>query len=110
WNTGAVVANPDFHAIAKALGRNSEGWPVIAAVRFSLALDRCIEAVRDQVQKRPRDVLRVQISLACRRIKGPLQRDVEALLLSTRPMPGEIDAFLDEGIDIDHPVLARAFA
>src|SRR5262245_60044779 len=78
-NTVAVIANPDFHAIAKALGRGSEGWHVVASIRFRLALDRSIEAVRDQVQKRPRDVLRVKISLACRRIKRPLQRDVEAL-------------------------------
>ena len=43
-------------------------------------------------------------------IKRPLQRDVEALLLGPRPVIGEIEAFLDEGVDIDGPMLARAFA
>ena len=37
-----------------------------------------------------------------------LQRDIEALLLGPRPVIGEIEAFLDEGIDIDKPVLTRA--
>src|SRR5262249_17506626 len=106
WNTGAVVANPDFHAIAKALGRGSEGGHVIAAIRFRLALGRCIEAVRDQIQKHPCDVLRVKVGLACRWIERPLQRDVKALSLAPRPVPGEIDAFLYEGIDIDDPMLA----
>src|SRR5262249_491505 len=45
WNTGAVVANPDFHVIAKALSRGSEGGYEIAAIRFRLALGRCIEAI-----------------------------------------------------------------
>src|SRR5262245_334475 len=72
WNTGAVVANPDFHTIAKTPGRGNECWHVIAAIRFRPALDRRIEAVRGQVQKRPSDVLREQVNVACRRIKGPL--------------------------------------
>src|SRR5262249_1485056 len=43
-------------------------------------------------------------------IKGPLQRDVEALFLGPRPVPGKIKAFLDQGIDIDRSVFARALA
>ena len=39
-----------------------------------------------------------------------LQSDIEALLLGPRPVIGEVEAFLDEGVDIDRPVLARAFA
>src|SRR5262245_61392323 len=110
WNTGAVVADPDFNLIAKALGRGSEGWYVIASIRFGLALDRCIEAIRDQVQKCPSNVLREQVNLARRRIKGPLQGDVEALFLGPRPVPGEVEAFLNNGIDIDDAVFTRAFA
>ena len=43
-------------------------------------------------------------------IKRSLQRDIEALLLGPRPVIGEIEALLDEGIDIDEPVFTRAFA
>ena len=41
-------------------------------------------------------------------IEGPLQGDIEALLLGPRPVIGEIEALLDEGVDIDRPVLSRA--
>ena len=88
WNTGAIVANPDFDAIAKALGRGSEGWHVIAAVRFRLALDRCIEAVRDKVQQRPRDVLREHVGCTSGGIQCSLEGDGEALLLGPRPVIG----------------------
>src|SRR5262245_32336225 len=104
WNAGAVVANPDFHTITKTFGRGSKGWHVVSAVRFRLAFGRCIEAVRDQIQKRPRDVLRENISFAGSRIKRPLQRDIEALFLGPRAVPGKIEAFLDDGIDINKSV------
>src|SRR5215467_8608881 len=110
WNTSAVITDSDFHTIAKALGRGSKGWHVISPIRFRLAPGRCIKAVRDQVQKCPRDVLREQVRLACRLIKGPLQGNVEALFLGPCPVPGEIEAFIDESIDINNPVLTRAFA
>ena len=38
------------------------------------------------------------------------ERDLKALLLGPRPVPGEIETFLNESIDIDRPVLTRAFA
>src|SRR5262245_25120444 len=110
WNTRAVIPNPDFHTIAKALGRGSKGWHVLAAIRFRLALDRRIEAVSDQVQERPRDVMREDISLPCRRIQGPLHGDVEALFLGPCPVPGEIKALLNASIDINNPLCTRAFA
>src|SRR5262245_32705395 len=90
WNTRAVIPNPDFHTVAKAFGRGSDSWHVIAAIRFSLALGRGIEAIRDQIQKRTRDVLRKDISLPGGRIERSLQRDIEALFLGPRPVPGEI--------------------
>ena len=45
-----------------------------------------------------------------RRIKGLLHIDLEALLLCAGTMIGEIEALLDEGVDVDRPMLARAFA
>ena len=39
-----------------------------------------------------------------------LQGDVEALLFGPRAVVGEVEAFLDKGVDIDKPVLTGAFA
>jgi hypothetical protein len=44
------------------------------------------------------------------RIKGPFQADIETLLLRSRTVIGQIDRFLDEGVDIDRSMLARSFA
>ena len=49
-----------------------------------------------------------QIDLTGGRVKGPLQGDIEALLLGPRPVIGEIEALLDQGVDIDRPVLSGA--
>ena len=108
-NAGAVVADPDFHAVAKVLGRGGKGRLVVAAIGFCFALGRRIKAIGNQIEQNPRDVLREHIDLAGGRIEGPLQGDVEALLLGPRAVVGEIEALLDEGVDIDRPVLTRAF-
>ena len=50
------------------------------------------------------------VDLTGGRIKGPLQGDVEALLLGAGTVIGEIEALLDEGVDIDQPMFARSFA
>ena len=107
-NAGAVVANPDFDAVAEVLGRGSKRRLVVASIRLGFALRRRVEAVGDQVEQRPRDLLREQIDLTGGRVKGPLQGDIEALLLGPRPVIGEIEALLDQGVDIDRPVLSRA--
>ena len=39
-----------------------------------------------------------------------LERDIEPLLLGARAVIGEVEALLDQRIDIDEPVLARALA
>jgi hypothetical protein len=63
-NTGAVVADPDLNTVAEVLGRGSKRRLVVASIRFCFALGRRIEAVGDQVQERPRDVLWEDISFA----------------------------------------------
>ena len=68
-NAGAIVADPDFDAVAEVLGRGSKGWLVIAAIRFRFALGRCIEAIGDQIEQNPRDVLREDIGFAGGRIQ-----------------------------------------
>src|SRR5215510_6311033 len=63
WNTGAVIPNPDFHTIAKASCRGRQGWFI--AIAISLGSTPCcrIKAVRDQVEKHPRDILRKYVGL-----------------------------------------------
>ena len=41
--------------------------------------------------------------------KERFKRDIEALLLGACPVIGEIEALLDESIEIDRPMLAGAF-
>ena len=35
-NASAVVANPDFDAVAEVLGRGSQRWLVVASIRLAL--------------------------------------------------------------------------
>ena len=94
-NSGAVVADADLDLVTEVLGRGSERWLAVASVRLGFALRGGVEAVGNEVKERPRDLLREQIDLASSRVKGPLQGDIEALLLSPSPVIGEIEALLD---------------
>src|ERR1700733_2138921 len=107
-NTGAIVANSDFDAVTEVLGRRSQRRLVVTSICLRVALSGRIEPVGDQVEQHPRDLLREQIYLASGRVKGPFQGDVEALLFSPCPVVGEVETFIDQGIDINRPVLARA--
>ena len=74
-NAGAVVANPDFYAIAEVFGRGSQRRLKIVAIGLRFTFSRRIEAVGDQVEQRPRNLLREQIDLTGGRVKGPFQGD-----------------------------------
>jgi hypothetical protein len=50
------------------------------------------------------------IDLTCGRVKGPLQGDVEALLLGPRSVISEIEALFDQGVDIDRSMLSGALS
>src|SRR5512132_1859315 len=110
WNTRAVIPNSDFHTIAKASCRGHQGWFIAIAISVGSTLCCRIKAVRDQVQKHPRDILRKYVRLASGRVERPLHGNVEALFLSSCTVIGEIEAFLDERIDINNSVFTRAFA
>ena len=110
WDAGAVVADPDFDPVTEVLGRGGKRRLVAATIRFGFALCRRVEAVGDEVEQRPRNLLREQINLASGRVKGPFEGDIEALLLGPCPVIGEIEAFLDESIDIHWSVLSRALS
>ena len=89
----------------EVLGRCRQGGFVVAAVRLCAALSRCVKSIGNQIQQNPCNVLWENIDFAGVAIKSPFQLDIEALLLSARPVIGEVEAFLDERIDIDRPVL-----
>ena len=70
-NTGAVVANPNFHTIAEVFSRHCKGGLIAIAMGLCFAVGCRIEAVRDEVEKNPCDVLWEHIGFASGRIKGP---------------------------------------
>ena len=104
-HTGAVVADSDFHTIAKVFGRGRESRLVVATISLCSAPGRSIEAVCNQIKKSPPDVLRENVCPTGRRIKGLLELDLKTLRLGPRSVPCEIKAFLNESIDINHPML-----
>src|SRR5215475_9853862 len=108
--TGPVIADSNFDTIAKVLGRGRQSRLVVTTVDLCSALGRSIEAICNQIKKSPPDVLRENVCPTGRRIKELLELDLKALRLGPRSMPCEIEAFLNERIDIDHPMLTRAFA
>src|SRR5262245_15722023 len=69
WNAGAVVADRNFHLIAKASGRGRKGWLIAIATGLGFPLGRRIKAVGDEVQKNPGYVLREDVDLANGRIQ-----------------------------------------
>ena len=108
-DAGAVVADADLDAIAEAARRGGQNrLEAIAVLRLAPACR--VEAVRDQVDQHPRDVLRKNVGGAGGGIQGPFERDIEALLLGARAVIGEVEALLDERIDVDDPMLAGALA
>ena len=70
-DTRAVVADPDFHLVAEALCRGAQRR-LEALLAGLLALVRGIEAVRNQVEEHPRDLLRIKIDHAGRGIEVAL--------------------------------------
>src|SRR5262249_52969016 len=48
-DAGAVVADPDFHLIAKAAGRGRKGWFIAIVTGLGFALGRGIKAIGDEV-------------------------------------------------------------
>ena len=104
-DAGADVADTDFHTIAKVFGRGRESRLVVATIRLCSAPGRSIEAVCNQIKKSPPDVLRENVCPTGRRIKRLLELDLKTLRLGPRSVPCEIKAFLNESIDINHPML-----
>src|SRR5262249_13267022 len=75
WDTRAVIPNPDFHTIAQAPCRGRQGRFITIAISLGSTLCCRIKAVRDQVQKHPREILRKDVGLPGGRVEGPLPGD-----------------------------------
>src|SRR5215831_6262596 len=69
WDTRAVIPNPDFHTIAKASCRGDHGRFVAIPISLGSTLCCRIKAVRDKVQKYPRDILRKHVGLPSGRVE-----------------------------------------
>ena len=95
--------------LPRLLRRCAQGRFKAFAAGF-LALGRGIKAVRNQIEQDARDFLRVKIDHSGLGIEVALERDVEAGFFRPRAVIGEIEALLDDGVDIGRPVLARTLA
>ena len=108
-NAGAVVPNPDLYAVAEVLRRSRESGLIAITNVLLFALGRRIKAVDSVGNVRVISCGNTS-TLTGGRIKEPFHIDLEALLLGASTVIGEIEALLDEGVGIDQPMIARAFA
>src|SRR5260221_12125079 len=58
------------------------------------------------MEQYPRDLLREKIEVTGGRVKGPFQGDFEPLLLRPCRLIGDIEALLDDSVDVDGSILA----
>ena len=59
-NAGAIIPNYDLYAVPEVLGGSRKSGLIVFAIILLFALGRRIEAVGDQVQESPCDLLRVR--------------------------------------------------
>ena len=70
WNAGAIVTDRYFNPVAEAPRPGGKRGLVVAAIGFRPAFGRCVEAIRNQIEQNPCDVLREDIDLSGSRVKG----------------------------------------
>ena len=56
-NADAVVANADFNSLSEISRRDAQGWLEVRITPLSLAFGGGIEAIADQIEADPSDVL-----------------------------------------------------
>ena len=100
-----VVTDADFHTVGKTSGGSQERR-LEAIPRLAGAPGRRVKPVGDHVEQRPRDLLRVQLDLAGSGVEIAFERDLEIGAFGTRTVIGQIEALLDEGVDVDGSALA----
>ena len=109
-NAAAVVANADFNGASQVFRGRAEYRLKTRVAKLRLALGRRIKSVRDQVEEGAGDLLRKSLDRSCTRIEVALQGDIEPGFLGTRAVIGEIEALIEQRIDIRGPMFAGALA
>src|SRR5215470_16946910 len=94
-NADAVVAHPDLDGTADFARRDLQ-QRAERGVSFAAAQARGIKTIADEVQEHPGHVLGDNIDRWDIAVKGALQSDVEALILSASAVIGEVHRLIDE--------------
>src|ERR1700730_10396912 len=94
-NADAVVADADFDRISEISRRHFQSGLEFRIASLLLALSGGVEAVADQVETDAGDVLGDEFDRGDSVSKISLQRDVEARILSTGTVVGEVQGFLE---------------
>src|SRR5205085_458288 len=89
-NAGAVVTNADFNRIAEFASRHLQRWPELCIAFLPLAFGGRVEAIAEQVETNAGDVLGSKFDWGDHVGKISFRRDVEALILGTGTVIGEI--------------------
>ena len=109
-DAGAVVADADFDMVVAPARRGDDQRLELRSSIVGLAFGYRIEAVGDQVEQDAGDFLRKHLDLTCLRIEVAPQRDVKLRLFSAGAVIGEVEALVDQRVDIGRAVLARSLA
>ena len=96
----------DLHPIAEVYCRGRKRRLVIRVTGLAFAFCRRIKPIRNYVKKDPAYILREQVHFTCGRIERSRKRDFETLLFRPGTVIGEIEAFLDQSIDIHRSMLS----
>src|SRR5258708_12087311 len=105
----AVVADMSFRPVAEASCRRAE-HRFKGLVCFGLVLGGSVEAVGDQIEQCPGNLLRIYFCRTRVRVEVAIEGDAETGLFRPRAVIGEIEAFLDQGVDVSGSVLAASLA
>src|SRR5271166_2585357 len=89
-NAGAVVAHADLDGIAEISRRHLQGRRELRVASRLPALGRGVEAVAEEVETDPGDVLRHQLDWGDALTEIAFQGDVEILILGAGAVIGEV--------------------
>src|SRR5689334_13109001 len=108
-NANAVVADPDLDAFIEPAGRDLKHRTKSAVVALAAALGDGVESVTYEVQEYAAHILRHNLDRCEIAVEVELPRDLEILVLRSGAMIGEVQALLDERVQIGRlPVAAAA--
>src|SRR5258705_1552403 len=105
----AVVADTNFYPVAEASCRRTQ-HRFKGLVCFGLVLVGSVEAVGDQIEQCPGNLLRIYFCRTRVRVEVAIEGDPETAPFRPRAVISEIEALLDEGVDIATTLLAGALA